>query len=60
MIVKIIVKIIPNIQSIDSFNTVMSALQSGHLPHADAPSPHTTRRNADVHRGPELYEDLYG
>jgi len=41
---------------------VMSALHSGVdiCPHADVPSPRTSRRNADVHRGPELYEDLYG
>jgi len=32
-------------------------VQSGHH---DAPSPYTTRRNADVHMGQELYEDVYG
>jgi len=31
----------------------MSALQRGHLSPRWSPSPHTTRRNADVHRGPE-------
>jgi len=38
----------------------MSAPQSGHLSPIPMLSSRTTHRNADVHRGPELYEDLYG